>query len=88
VWVELVDQGGAVAQVEQKVLYPDWPSAQWPSDTIVVGRYRVQVDAHLPPGEYNVQVSAVDLWTGEQVGQPAVVAMLKVRPVHPMEQGC
>lgn len=85
--VEFIDHGGAVAQVEQKVLYPDWRSAQWLPNTIVVGRYRVQVDAHLPPGEYNVQVSAVDLWTGEQVGQPAVVATLKVQPACPVEQG-
>ncbi len=79
--VEFVDQAGNVAQVEQMALYPDWPSSQWPPDTIVIGRYRLRVDAHLPPGKYDVQVGAVDLLTDEPVGDPVALATLEVTPV-------
>ena len=79
--VAFVDQAGNVAQVERMALYPDWPSSQWPSDTTVIGRYRLRVDAFLPPGEYGVRVGAADLLTGEPIGDPAVVATLEVEPV-------
>lgn len=79
--VTFVDQAGNEAQVERMALYPDWPSSQWSSDTIVIGRYRLRVDAFLPPGEYGVRVGAADLLTGEPIGDPAVVATLEVTPV-------
>jgi hypothetical protein len=79
--VEFVDQAGDVVQVERMALYPDWPSAQWPADTIVIGRYRVRVGAHLPPGGYDVRVGAADPLTGELIGDPATVATLEVKPV-------
>ena len=79
--VEFADREGAVRQVEQMALYPDWPSSQWSSDTIVIGRYRVRVDAHLPPGEYEVRVGTADLLTGKPIGDPAVVATLEVKRV-------
>jgi len=81
VQVEFVDQAGNVAQVKRIPLYPDWPSSRWPSDTIVIGRYRLRVDAHLPPGAYGVRLGAVDLLTGEPIGDPVAVAMLEVDPV-------
>jgi len=81
VQVAFVDQAGNVAQVERMALYPDWPSSQWPSDTIVIGRYRLRVDAHLPPGEYDVRVGTTDLLTGEPIGDPVAVATLEVNPV-------
>jgi hypothetical protein len=79
--VAFVDQAGNETQVERMALYPDWPSSQWPSDTIVIGRYRLRVDAFLPPGEYGVRVGAADLLTGEPIGDPAAVATLEVTPV-------
>lgn len=79
--VEFVDRAGNVAQVERMALYPDWPSSQWSPDTIVIGRYRLRVDAHLPPGEYDVRVGAADVLTGEPAGDLATVATLEVAPV-------
>jgi len=79
--VEFVDRAGNVAQAERMALYPDWPSSQWPPDTIVVGRYRLRVDAHLSPGEYDVRVGAEDLLTGEPAGDSVTVTTLEVDPV-------
>jgi hypothetical protein len=79
--IELVDQEGAVAQAETRPLYPDWPSDRWPDDTIVVDRYRVRVDADLPPGPYRVRVGAVDAESGAPMGTPVPVAEVGVRPV-------
>jgi hypothetical protein len=79
--IEFVDEAGDVAQVERMALYPDWPSARWPSDTIAVGRYRVRVGAGLPAGKYDVRVGAVDRSTGEPIGEPVTVATLEVKPV-------
>jgi hypothetical protein len=81
VQVEFADQAGNVAQAERLELYPDWPSSQWPSDTIVVGRYRLRVDAHLLPNEYDVQVGLVDSLTEEPIGVPITLTTIKVSPV-------
>jgi hypothetical protein len=79
--IEFVDEAGDVAQVERVALYPDWPSARWPLDTIAVDRYRVRIDAGLPAGKYDVRVGAVDRLTGEPIGEPVTVATQKVKPV-------
>jgi hypothetical protein len=79
--VEFVDQTGHVAQVEQSALYPNWSSSQWPSNTIVIGRYRMRVDAHLPPGKYDVQVGALDSLTSDQIGDLVTLATLDIVPV-------
>ncbi len=79
--IEFVDQAGDMDQVETLALYPTWPSAEWPADTIVIGRYRIRVDAHLPADEYIVRVSLVDALSGELVGGHAALGTLTVQPV-------
>jgi hypothetical protein len=79
--VQFVDQTGEVAQTEQMVLYPEWPSARWSPDTLVIGRYRARVDARLPAGEYEVHIGVMDAMTGESVGDSVAVSSLRIRPV-------
>jgi hypothetical protein len=79
--IELLNGAGEVAQAETRRLYPDWPSDRWPDDTLVIGRYRVRVDADLPPGPYQVRVGVVDADTGASVGPPSIVESLDVQPV-------
>jgi len=79
--IEFVNQANETVQVEQRPLYPEWPSSEWPPDTIVIGRYRVRVDAGLPADNYDVKVGLTDASTGDLLGELATLTTLQVKPV-------
>jgi hypothetical protein len=53
----------------------DWPTSDWPSDAIAIGRYRFQLGPHLPPGPYTVRVELLD------AGRSATIGHLNVQPL-------
>jgi hypothetical protein len=79
--IELVNQANTTVQVEQRPLYPEWPSSEWNPDTIVIGRYRVRVDAEMPAGDYDVKVGLADAKTGDLLGDLATLTTLQVKPL-------
>jgi hypothetical protein len=79
--IELVNQANKTVQVEQRPLYPEWPSSEWNPDTIVIGRYRVRVDAEMPAGDYDVKVGLADAKTGDLLGDLATLTTLQVKPL-------
>jgi hypothetical protein len=72
----LVDEGGAVGQAQRFALSPDWPTGQWPPNTIVRDRYRLVIDRWLEGGPYGVVLRLVQ--DGQPVGQSAVVGRVEV----------
>jgi hypothetical protein len=66
--VELVDGEGKVAQADRLPIDTDLPITQWPAGALMVERYGLRVDAHLPPGEYAVRLGVVDPGSAKQVG--------------------
>ena len=70
--LSLVDEAGVAQQSVKVEPCEDWPTSEWPSDALAVGRYQFQLDPHLPPGRYAVQVAVVG------TGQPAALGYLSV----------
>ena len=69
----LVDGRG---QLQQRVAFPpvsNWPTSEWPADTLARGTYGFRVDPRLPGGIYTLALSLVKPDTGEQVGEPAII---------------
>jgi hypothetical protein len=85
--LSLVDEGGVVRQSLEAPLCADWPTGDWPDGAIAIGRYRLQVDPHLPPGRYALTAEVVG------AGQAAIVAHLDVASLPrtfelPRQMGC
>ena len=70
--VGVVDETGKVWRTLDSPLSVDWPTSSWSEGTIVNGRYRLQLDPHLPAGKYALVVGLIG------VGEPAVLANLDV----------
>jgi hypothetical protein len=72
----LVDAGGTVGQAQRFALSPDWPTGQWPPNTIVRDRYQLVIDSWLAGGPYSMVLSLVQ--DGQPVGQSAVVGKVEM----------
>jgi hypothetical protein len=69
----LVDETG---QPQQVVAFPpvsNWPTSEWPADTLARGCYTFRVDPRLPGGTYILTLSLVRPDTGEPIGEPAII---------------
>jgi hypothetical protein len=71
--LSLVDGIGLTHQSIVASPCADWPTGDWPSGAIALGRYRFQLDPHLPPGRYAIQVELLGR------GHPAEVASFDLR---------
>jgi hypothetical protein len=67
-----VDEAGATQQSVKFKLCDDWPTSDWPSGAIAIGRYEFQVGPHLPAGRYSLNVEVV----GD--GHPATLAHITI----------
>jgi hypothetical protein len=76
--VELVNEAGDVAQAKRMSIDRQLPTTEWPAGALRIGRYRMRVNARVPPGEYAVRLSVVDALSGERVGEAAQVAYREV----------
>jgi hypothetical protein len=74
----LVTGEGITAQARAFPLSPDWPTSEWPADTVVWGYYELRASPSLPTGEYTVALALVDPVTGATQGQPADVGRVTV----------
>ena len=73
----LVDGEGETRQAQRFALSPDWPTGEWPTNTIVRGRYGLVIDKWLDGGQYDVVIGLVQ--DGRPVGRrvtPGQVEML------------
>jgi hypothetical protein len=70
--LSLVDEAGSTRQSIDVAPSIDWPTSDWPTGAVVIGRHEFQVDPHLPPGQYAVTVSLVG------AGRSATLANLAV----------
>jgi hypothetical protein len=53
----LVDGEGETRQAQRFDVSPDWPTGQWPANTIVRDRYSLVIDKWLDGGQYDVVLS-------------------------------
>jgi len=73
--LSLVDEGGVVQQSIEAPPCAEWPTGDWPAGAVAIGRYRFQIDPHLPPGRYALTVDVVE------AGQPDTLAHLDIEPL-------
>jgi hypothetical protein len=70
--LSLVDGAGVTQQSLTVQPCDVWPTSEWPSGAVAIGRYNLQVGPHLPPGPYTVEVGLVG------AGEPATLARLAI----------
>jgi hypothetical protein len=73
--LSLVDEEGALHDSMVVPLCADWPTSDWPSGAIAIGRYRFQLDPHYPPGSYTVRVEL------PIAGRSAAIGYLDIQPL-------
>lgn len=88
--VALVNEDGNVGQVRRFTISPDWPTGEWPANTIVRDRYSYQAEPWLRGGSHKVVVGLVreEQPVGERVEVDEVVMLAPERgfTVPPMAQ--
>jgi len=62
-------------------LFPEWPTDQWPADTVVRDQYLVQVDPFSPTGAFKLHVALIDVSSNRQVGKTITVGQIYVQPL-------
>jgi hypothetical protein len=70
--LSLVDKVGVAQQSVKVEPCQDWPTSEWPAHAMAIGRYEFQLDPHLPPGRYALNVELIGN------GQPATLAHLDI----------
>jgi hypothetical protein len=58
---------------------PEWPSHEWPANTVVWGHYSTEIFSELPVGAYDLRLGLSEAETGLVLGQPADIDQLEVR---------
>jgi hypothetical protein len=66
--VSLVADGGGNAQTGRFPLLSDWPTHQWPANTVAWGYYTLQVPPAIAPGDYAITLALLDPVTGGHQG--------------------
>jgi hypothetical protein len=76
VCLALVNEGDEVLQEVCHEPVEGWPTSEWPTDAVGIGRYEFPVDPRLPGGEYALAARLVEPATGQTVGESAVLEMV------------
>lgn len=64
--------------MKQFDIFPNWPTGEWPADTILRDQYVLPIDPLLPTAEYEVTVRLVDNEDGQPVGRDAKIGMVRM----------
>lgn len=75
--IRFLNSQQVVKQKNCTLLSPNWPTSRWGADEVVRGQFIVQIDPHLPPGEYQIELLLKEA-TGEIAGQPTIIGTLTV----------
>jgi hypothetical protein len=71
--------GAGTAELEQTFpLSDDWPTNDWPANTVARGYYRVGIPSSLPGDVYSVSLNVVDPASGVAQGQEAFLGPVTV----------
>lgn len=70
--LSLMDEVGVTQQSVKVEPCEDWPTSEWSPHAMAIGRYEFQLDPHLPPGRYALNVELIGN------GQPATLAHLDI----------
>ena len=76
--VSLIGEDGTPVMSKVAPLCEDWPSSEWPSGAIAIGRYRFHLGPHLAPGHYELTVELTDTGRSISIGQVEVQALPRV----------
>ena len=81
----LVGEAGELAQSENFVVSPDWPTSQWPAGSVAVDRYTWQIDPFVSPGDYSLVLAVGDALEGAiSLGQVEVMPLPRLFDVPQM----
>ncbi|MGA9351424.1 MAG: hypothetical protein WBW48_21810 [Anaerolineae bacterium] len=67
--LSLKDERGITVQSQTAPIARSYATSLWPTNAIVVSRYRLPLDPLLPPGRYDLVVAVFDPLTGEGFGE-------------------
>ncbi|MBN1873448.1 MAG: hypothetical protein JXA33_04395 [Anaerolineae bacterium] len=68
--LSLVDSHGEIQSGERFPLVEEWPTQEWPAQTLAWGHYLLHVPALLPPDTYTLTSTFLDAGTGTVIGGP------------------
>jgi hypothetical protein len=73
---------GMTAQQTSLALRPDHPTSTWPGAAAVRGEYTVQLDPHLPPGEYSLTLALFAISDDVAIEKSARIGTIDVQPLE------
>jgi hypothetical protein len=76
--ITLVAGGGQTVQSTRFPVAHDWPTEDWPADTVVWGYYPFHLDPTVAAGEYDLTLALVDGGSGEAAGATMTAGRLAV----------
>ena len=83
-WGLQVRMGTAQGATRQQIslpLRPGYPTPTWPSTAAIRGQYTVQVDPHLPPGQYDVTLTLFQTSDNSASEGSTTIGTIEVRPL-------
>ena len=78
VCLAMVDATGQRVQETCREPVSDWPTSEWMENTVGIGHYVLQVEPHLPAGEYTLSARTIDAKTESGPGPTAVLESITV----------
>lgn len=79
VFLTLLDETGAVQQMQKYPLSPDWPTGQWPANAVAWGYYLLRLSPATPVGAYTLALTLLDAESGRRQGTPLHIGSLTVQ---------
>jgi hypothetical protein len=74
----IVSDDDEMLHAEEFPLSREWPTHDWPANTVAWGYYVLHTPSSLSPGAHRVTLALVDPVTGARLGQHAIVGRLQV----------
>jgi hypothetical protein len=78
--ITLVDGSGTIHQSSRFPLVEDWPTSEWPANTIAWGNYPIALLSKLKPGSYNVNITLEDSGTMIPEGPTHFLETVTIQP--------
>ncbi len=78
--ITLTDRNGTIQQSSRFPLVKEWPTSEWPSNSLAWGNYLITLLPTLKPGSYDVNITLVDSETKIPEGPSHFVETITIQP--------
>ncbi len=77
---------GTVAEIEDWLISPHYPTSRWPEGVVVDERYALPIDPALPGGDYRLSIRVRDASSGQELGtqELAIRVASESQPLAPV----